>query len=1175
MVIIQNPMRSCGGWDYAARKRHTQRLRRRKRRHRVLHQRSVYGFPSSKRKQTPTRSSCASQRTAEKRRKLREAVVSFEGHNVHGLQSDGKREELIERMFRQQTSVYAMQETWIVGDHDDTYNGYRLLLHGGKPSDCGGRNKGGVGIMLAPDAVKAFVDGGCVVKYYGDRLMAVTLAWIDGRGRKVTKVVASGYAPTSAASPIERTAFLDSLGTCETDYNDDCELYISIDGNASMGVKRDALDRTLGPYGIDFVNESGLDLHSTLATHEMCAVATFFEKKSYGTWFSIRNGKPYQIDHWLVRRRDLRRVTDCGLAAPSIASDHPRPLRLRSRIVRRLAVQRPREQRFIDRASLQNPATEKLFVRKTAAMFTDMNDDIMISEKLSNAMADAAQQILHKLDRRRPDWFQHDRVNIMCKAIHRNTAVEQLMGTRSALLNFVHSDTPASQQRRNVLRRNLREAKAHLKRARHQVKRAVNAAKEAAFLRVAKDVNKRGNALVWPSVQAIKGGIHKLWKPAPRMLKKTDGSGKCKTDRENKQELATHFEKVLNIDFGFDPSVLDEIEQRPIWDGSVPDHENLDCPPDRAEIRRITQMLASGKATGDSTVFAELLKSCVRLAMAEEKEGTPMEGTRIENALLQCVTVFWRTGICDTAWLSLRLKAMPKKHPADEANKFRGIYLTDIIAKLFHKMFERRLAKILDKYGLEEQCGFMNGRGTVDGTFALRQCVLKAREYQVPVWAAMLDLVKAFPSNSRDAMWGCLAKFGVPPTLLARIKDLHTGMVAKFKSSPTNDIELPNSSGCIQGSALASPTFLIVLQCALEVTQRTGIIKGINFFTPTDGKMSTKGRGIMGANWRLKRDREQLTFWVSLYADDAAQVELSRPRLQASLNVTVNTLARFGLKVHLASSADGVSKTECMVFLPSGIPYDSVDTSPLKLDKGWTSFTRSFTYLGTLLTTDACDDKAIDARIVKAGAVFGALRRGLFGNSRISFRVKAIVWQSLIGSVLLYGSETWCLTCTARAKLVRFQRRCIRAMCGVSLRQTRHRRITTKSLAQIVGVPSVLTLYARKALAWLGHLARMHNSRLCKRMAFAWMERPRKQGGQLLNWGHTMLHNHGEGGLIKRAANSNQTNNATSIRRKLGLVSRNQHTNRNWYKDWRLEWYKVAQDREDWTDIVNAVDFEI
>jgi hypothetical protein len=335
----------------------------------------------------------------------------------------------------------------------------------------------------------------------------------------------------------------------------------------------------------------------------------------------------------------------------------------------------------------------------------------------------------------------------------------------------------------------------------------------------------------------------------------------------------------------------------------------------------------------------------------------------------------------------------------------------------------------------------------------------------------------------------------------------------------------------------------------------------LNFYTATKEEAGVKaGRGIVGANWKRKSGREALRVWISLYADDAAAFEPTRHKLQGSLNAIVNAFARFGLKVHLAATPAEKSKTECMVFVP-GVAYESVDTSPLQVDRGWASFTRTFTYLGSLVSFDGRDDAAVDARIAKASAVFGALRKELFGDKRIAFRVKAAVWEALVAAVLLFGAECWCLTARARGRLISFQRRCVRAMCRVSRWKVWKNHLTAEVLGERVGVTAVETLYARKALAWLGHLVRMPHTRLCRRIAFAWMDKPRKRGGQMLSWGHTMLHNRGDGGLVKRAGNAADM----ETRRALGFVGRNGE------KKWTTEWYNVARDRVKWKGIIRAI----
>ena len=50
----------------------------------------------------------------------------------------------------------------------------------------------------------------------------------------------------------------------------------------------------------------------------------------------------------------------------------------------------------------------------------------------------------------------------------------------------------------------------------------------------------------------------------------------------------------------------------------------------------------------------------------------------------------------------------------------------------------------------ESQCGFRSNRGTVDMIFMLRQIQEKCREQNMGLYAASVDLTKAFDTISHD-----------------------------------------------------------------------------------------------------------------------------------------------------------------------------------------------------------------------------------------------------------------------------------------------------------------------------------------------------------------------------------------------------------------------------------------
>ena len=53
-----------------------------------------------------------------------------------------------------------------------------------------------------------------------------------------------------------------------------------------------------------------------------------------------------------------------------------------------------------------------------------------------------------------------------------------------------------------------------------------------------------------------------------------------------------------------------------------------------------------------------------------------------------------------------------------------------------------RLQRLLKEVGIEEQNGFMGGRGGSDGIFCIRQALKKRREHGLESWVLFVDLVK-------------------------------------------------------------------------------------------------------------------------------------------------------------------------------------------------------------------------------------------------------------------------------------------------------------------------------------------------------------------------------------------------------------------------------------------------
>ena len=103
-------------------------------------------------------------------------------------------------------------------------------------------------------------------------------------------------------------------------------------------------------------------------------------------------------------------------------------------------------------------------------------------------------------------------------------------------------------------------------------------------------------------------------------------------------------------------------------------------------------------------------------------------------------------------------------------------------------------------------------------------------------------------------------------------------------------------------------------------------------------------------------------------------------------------------------------------------------------------------------------------------AAFGTLRDCLFSSQRICIVAKAIMFEGLILSILLYGSECWSLTEKCMDKIRVFIARCLRNMNRVTRKHTREHRISNEELRNRAGLLTPDAYVMRHQLRWAGHV---------------------------------------------------------------------------------------------------------
>ena len=77
-------------------------------------------------------------------------------------------------------------------------------------------------------------------------------------------------------------------------------------------------------------------------------------------------------------------------------------------------------------------------------------------------------------------------------------------------------------------------------------------------------------------------------------------------------------------------------------------------------------------------------------------------------------------------------------------------------------------------------------------------------------------------------------------------------------------------------------------------------------------------------------------------------------------------------------------------------------------------------------------------------------------------------------------------------------------MRRVTLKHTWKHRISSNDILTQLKLLPIESYYNSRLLRWIGHISRMYMNCMPRKMLTAWVAKPRRSGGQTLNWGRTV-----------------------------------------------------------------------
>ena len=135
------------------------------------------------------------------------------------------------------------------------------------------------------------------------------------------------------------------------------------------------------------------------------------------------------------------------------------------------------------------------------------------------------------------------------------------------------------------------------------------------------------------------------------------------------------------------------------------------------------------------------------------------------------------------------------KGEKSDCSNYRGVKLLSSAGKILARvLLDTLIPAIAEEVLPESQCGFRANRGTTDMIFVLRQIQEKCREQHMVLYAAFMDLMKAFDTVSREGLWRILGKLGCPLRFLS-ILQLHIGQKGQVKHNGEFSDSFPIEKG--------------------------------------------------------------------------------------------------------------------------------------------------------------------------------------------------------------------------------------------------------------------------------------------------------------------------------------------------------------------------------------------
>jgi exonuclease III len=454
------------------------------------------------------------------------------------------------------------------------------------------------------------------------------------------------------------------------------------------------------------------------------------------------------------------------------------------------------------------------------------------------------------------------------------------------------------------------------------------------------------------------------------------------------------------------------------------------------EVEEALKRMKPGKAPGVDELPIELVKEA---------------GVVGVQWLYRVMKVVWRERRVPKEWTKGVIIPIFKKGDRKQCKNYRGITLMCHCAKVYEKILERRIRNKVEQEMREEQYGFRSGRSTVDLIFAIRQLQERFYEHGKDLVMAFMDIEKAYDSVGRKEVWRALSEKGVEDGLVERVRSTYVESESCVKTALGRTKGFKIRSGLKQGSALSPLLFIITMdRVTWEVAEKLG-----------EQKMK-----------------------AMLFADDLMIWGENERMVQEQLDLWSSTVEKYGLKFK-------AEKSEVVVMTRK----ENRTGRNIKLRGEALQVAESFRYLGSTINSKGGIEEEINRRGQQGAGLYNVVR-DLIWSRDVPVKCKKVIYNSYYVPVITYGAETWTMKKRDESRVQAMEMKFLRSMVG----KTRKDKIRNEAIRERVGVEKLQGRIENSRMRWYGHMKRMDQDRIPRRMHEMEMEGTRPRGRPRRRW---------------------------------------------------------------------------